>query len=261
MLSIHKETHFFKNLYAQQVLHVNKNPKLDAHMDYVSSHFAQDFTIVRQIRVAEMIMPYLKGRVLDFGCHHGFDACVYKLRHMDALELYGCDVVSEQAYQPFYHFSGIQYKQVTHPYLLDYTDEYFDVVVSNGVLEHVMDDMASLRELYRVLKPSCTLIVTCLPNYYSYTEWVQRKRHHPSHDRLYTVFQVRKMLKEVGFSLVHYDRFFMLPTLLGGFSDNIKRIYQYLSPVVSLFNNVLENTPLLNHFSSNLFFVARKNLM
>ena len=75
------------------------------------------------------------------------------LRLGDAVELHGCDVCDGEDYRPFHEFSGLRYRRFHHPYLLEYEDASFDVVTSNGVLEHVPDDDRSVGEVFRVLTP------------------------------------------------------------------------------------------------------------
>lgn len=47
------------------------------------------------------------------------------------------------------------YKGIEQIDILDisYTDNYFDLIICNHVLEHIPDDQRAMRELYRVLKP------------------------------------------------------------------------------------------------------------
>src|SRR5690606_36209191 len=42
---------------------------------------------------------------------------------------------------------------------LDFKDDTFDIVFQNEVLEHVHDDVQTLKESLRVLKPSAKLII------------------------------------------------------------------------------------------------------
>ncbi len=73
---------------------------------------------------------------------------------------YGCDVDpqaiedAKQAY-PHVHFNVVVPSQG-----LPYEDACFDVVVMLGVLEYVPDELETIREIARVLKPGGTLILS-----------------------------------------------------------------------------------------------------
>lgn len=111
-------------------------------------------------------------RLLDAGCGDGLlldylAACLRKLWPQTGLELYGYDV-SNHGVQPAGYFDKtLAMLQSSHPDL-SWTDrlqlirdtdpwpwpaEYFDIVVSNQVLEHVRDHLAFFGELQRCLRP------------------------------------------------------------------------------------------------------------
>jgi SAM-dependent methyltransferase len=52
--------------------------------------------------------------------------------------------------------SKIRYADITK---LPFTTDHFDLVIANHILEHIPDDVAGMRELYRVLKRGGTAIV------------------------------------------------------------------------------------------------------
>ena len=57
---------------------------------------------------------------------------------------------------------------------LPFDNNSFDCVIGSGVLEHVAMDYESLKEIYRILKPDGRLIITFLPNKFSYAEFMVR---------------------------------------------------------------------------------------
>lgn len=249
-----------RGLWEEQRTHAAGRPGEEsaAGMAYLAAHFGMTLTLERHLRVVDALMPYVRGRVLEWGCRHALDSCLYRMRLGAAVELHGCDVCDGDEYRPFHAFSGLRYARLTHPSRLDYDDESFDVVTSNGVLEHVPDDAASAREVWRVLRPGGRFLVTCLPNRSSYTEALQRLRGATAHDRLYTLRSARALLRDAGFAVECSRRFLMVPTMLNGLPGALKSAYQRGHRTVWAANDLLERLWPLNVLASNLMVVGRK---
>ena len=80
-------------------------------------------------------------------------------------------------------------------------------VVSHGTLEHVADPIGSLAELRRVLRPGGWLLISKLPNRWSYVEYVARNTGRYYHGRLpndhtYTVSSAKLLVEVSGFEVV-----------------------------------------------------------
>jgi SAM-dependent methyltransferase len=103
------------------------------------------------------------------------------------------------------------------PRSLPFDDNAFDVAVSMGVLEHVWetggDEIASLRELARVVKPGGAILVFHFPNASGWIESAIRlagvKKH--LHGRRYSRGQIESLFVAAGIELVKADRYNMLP--------------------------------------------------
>jgi 2-polyprenyl-3-methyl-5-hydroxy-6-metoxy-1,4-benzoquinol methylase len=263
------ELEILKQIYARQVAYVSANPQVLANSDrqqeffefmaYVDSKFALDIIIEREIRIARMVSSYVQGRVLDWGCHHGLSLCLFRMWLGNAVELHGCDVFEGDAYKAFHDYSEALYRRLTHPYRLEYEDSFFDVVLSNGVLEHVPNEVESIREIRRILKPGGEFVITALPNRYSYTEAVARLRGIACHDRLYTPGSLGRTLSREGFEVVASKHFFMLPTMLLGFPHMVRDAYNRARGLVRVSNRALEAAWPLNRLASNLMVVAAKS--
>jgi SAM-dependent methyltransferase len=108
------------------------------------------------------------------------------------------------------------------PTRLPFPDSFFDAAFSVGVLEHVREEggteIASLRELRRVLKPSGLLICCHLPNRHSWIEGITtavhairragKTRHHEFRFRRR---DIRQLCGAAGFELLMMRRYGMLP--------------------------------------------------
>ncbi len=103
------------------------------------------------------------------------------------------------------------------PRALPFDDAVFDAAVSMGVLEHVWefggDELASLRELRRVVRPGGSILVFHFPNASGWIETVVRasgaQKH--LHGRRYSRAQVEALFDEAGLELVKIGRYNMLP--------------------------------------------------
>ena len=227
-------------------------------IDYLAEHFAMDLTIERRLAVIDAMIPYIGGRVLEWGCRHAFDSCVYRMRLGDRSSYTDATLRLKGRMRHSTTYSGLHYRVLRHGLRLDYADGFFDVITSNGVLEHVEDDESSAQEIWRKLKPGGTFVITCLPNAHSYTEAAQRWLKHPAHDRLYTIASTKNLLARAGFEIVGTRYHFMVPTMLNGLPHRVKAAYQRAHRVVWAANHVLERMPLINRLASNFMFVARK---
>ena len=249
-----------RDLWVQQREYVASQNVAGAHLDYLEAHFSMSLTLRRRLAMIDWLASRIKStdRVLEWGCQHAVDSCIYRRRLGPEIELHGCDCVAPDSYKPFYDYSGIQYVEIQHPYLLDYPDGHFDVVTSNGVWEHIYWEQESLREVYRIVKPGGLFLVACLPNLYSYTEAFQRSMGHVAHDRLYTMESAREALECSATRSSSTEYRLVVPTMLNGFPDRLKNLYQKFDGAVWFANTLLEHAWPINRIASNLMLAARK---
>ncbi len=102
------------------------------------------FKLYRDILVDLGVQMHTDTRILDWGCGTGGLVAEGRAAGYDVI---GCDFGVELGTNP--HLSAIDAAN----YRLPYPDHSIDIIISNQVLEHVMDYDASLSELRRVLKP------------------------------------------------------------------------------------------------------------
>jgi SAM-dependent methyltransferase len=97
------------------------------------------------------IAPYLSGRWLDFGCADG--GYVAALLRNGASTVVGVDVSECRIKNANARNIPNACFQVFNGARLDFEDSSFDGAFVNEVLEHVVDEQESLREIHRVLRP------------------------------------------------------------------------------------------------------------
>ncbi|MEM8718694.1 MAG: class I SAM-dependent methyltransferase [Cyanobacteria bacterium P01_G01_bin.39] len=109
-------------------------------------------------------------KVLDLGCGAGNSEAKFKA-YSPNVEWFGLDIdespevnARNKTEGNFYTFDGIN---------IPFADNYFDIVYSNQVFEHVRHPEALLKEINRVLKPEAYFIgsVSYLEPYHSFSFW------------------------------------------------------------------------------------------
>jgi SAM-dependent methyltransferase len=116
-------------------------------------------------------------------------------------------------HNPGYETADLHQANVTHQADIIYLplpDASYDVVIANHVLEHIDDDRQAMRELFRVLRPGGTALLTVPINASrattyenaSVTQPVERQAHFnaPDHRRFYGL-DFADRLREAGFAV------------------------------------------------------------
>ena len=170
-------------------------------------------------RLVDRLVP-VGGQMLDWGAGVGHFAYVQQRlgREVTAYTLqpssYNCynDVLASLADRaPFRVSIG------TDPVTLPFPDASFDSVVSCGVLEHVRefggDDLQSLGEIRRILRPGGVFVCMHLPNRFSWIEWSNRVLGTSHHRFTYTRKDIDQLLANAKFELRSHHRYGVLPKL------------------------------------------------
>jgi ubiquinone/menaquinone biosynthesis C-methylase UbiE len=177
-----------------------------------------DMSFKRRVQtVFEWLPPHDHLTILDCACGRGFYLTYY--RRLSQARLVGLELEAEiihKAQQNVGHLPNIHLTRA-NIYSLPFPDEYFDGVILSEILEHIEDDVAGLREVYRVLKPGGVVAIT-VPNA-NYPFWwdpINKSletllqthiQHGPlagiwaNHVRLYTLEHLRRSVQSAGFQI------------------------------------------------------------
>ncbi|MCF7799633.1 class I SAM-dependent methyltransferase [Candidatus Babeliales bacterium] len=128
------------------------------YKDYKSGMSQDHFWLQGKTELIEILFNKLNleknSKILDIGSGTGQDlqiinkfgnAYVVDIEQK-SLDMIPIDLVSE--------------KKLSDACNLDYPDNYFDIVVTFDVLEHIKNDKKAVQEIYRVLKPNGKFIFT-----------------------------------------------------------------------------------------------------
>ncbi len=111
----------------------------------------------RRLDMVRRAVPLEERRILDVGC--GVGAFARRLREFSR-DVYGVDIDEERVRRGAAQVPNLALALGEY---LPFADETFDVVLLHEVLEHVTDDVATLREVRRVLRQEGRAVVFC-PN-------------------------------------------------------------------------------------------------
>jgi SAM-dependent methyltransferase len=227
-----------------------QDPADPASQLYLSSRAA----LLNYVRFADEVKRFLRSgdRVLDWGCGLGQVSWLLARRNLAVTSF---DIQRFPA-----HSMVIDEDQIVlgdDPVLLPFPSASFDAVLSCGVLEHVPDERASLREIKRVLKPGGFFFIYQLPQRYAYTELINRWRSGGwHHQRRYTPRSIKTQLDAAGFLLMHQRRNNILPKNLTGLPSVARRAYNGIAYLVNSLDLRLSKVPLLNLLCHSIEIIA-----
>lgn len=141
--------------------------------------------------------------LLEIGCGTGFVLSNIK-REFQNINLFGSDIFSEgftyaKNRVPEATFFQMDAKQIP------FEDE-FDVIGAFDVLEHIEDDEAVLKQMYRACKPKGGIILT-VPQHDFLWSTIDE---HARHVRRYHAINLKKKVKRVGFRVLRITSFISL---------------------------------------------------
>lgn len=123
-------------------------------------HLADKVYRENQLKILELLRETNGDKLLDIGCAGGaFSLECAKM--LGAKEICGIEIDENRAKEA--ENRGIRVFAMDASNTFPFKDEYFDVIVANQVLEHVLDVDNMLRESYRVLKQG-GVVVLSTPN-------------------------------------------------------------------------------------------------
>jgi len=208
---------------------------------------------IRWARRVKMLSSHLKPgmTVLELGC--GTGSFTRELARSGA-EVFAIDVSPELLEMAKADCSApnVQY-QIQNAYALTYSDATFDSVVGSSVLHH-LEIEAALREIYRVLKPRGTILLT-EPNMLNpqiaiqkNVLWIKRKLGDSPDETAFFRWPLRRLLEQIGYRDVRIDPFdFLHP-----------RTPVPLIGRVNTLGRFLEKVPVISELAGSLFIRAVK---
>lgn len=198
------------------------------------------------------------SRVLDWGA--GLGHLSYALGRCGfravGFALEPCALAATADGKPFSFVRG----GTGQPTALPFRDGAFDTVVSAGVLEHVHevggDEVLSLREIRRVLRPGGLFVCAHLPND---TSWIEHAAAHLgryTHPKRFVVADISGLLVRADLTLLEKRRYGLLPRNCWA---RLPAAVRHSAALASAWNGADSlGASLLDHYCQNHLFIARK---
>jgi len=170
--------------------------------------------INEHILFIQMIQKYVKSlqnkgpvNVLEIGCGTAIDS-YYIAEHTHA-NVWAIDISSKAiqvAERVGRHFNGKINLKVADALSTDFKDSFFNLIFSQGVIEHFKNPVPLMREHKRLLGDDGYLIIDVPQKYNIYTLFrkllIRMGRWPYGWERGYSIFELRKLGKQVGFKVV-----------------------------------------------------------
>lgn len=140
-----------------------------------------------------LLMPYyyvrdmIHGDLIEPGCGEGRGIPVV---HPFVDTYLGIDKNDEVINSLKHKFPGCRFEQMHFPPMKGMADQSFDSCISFQVIEHIKDDLLFIKEIYRVLKPGGTAVITTPNRKMSLTR-------NPWHVREYLAGELRSLVSQV----------------------------------------------------------------
>jgi SAM-dependent methyltransferase len=225
-------------------------------------HLDQPIGLWNYIRIAnDIVRQAPRGRLLDWGC--GYGQMTYLLQRR-GFQVTPFDIGAPETSLPDMPLCrGLSIVRTQHPTTLPFEIASFDVVLSCGVLEHVDEysqpgnEIKSLHEIARVLRPGGLFLIYQLPQRYAWQEAVIRRfRLGYAHSRRYTAAEIIRLLESTGYRTQRVRRANLIPKNLTGMPTPLRRFYSRFSRPLIMVDGWLSQLPLLNQIAGVLEITA-----
>ena len=212
------------------------------------------------VRNSDQISRVLGKRpcqVLDWGCGYGQMTWLLANR--------GYKVTATDLPGAYYQHSellkhpDVTWLSATDPINIDVPSGSFDAVVSSGVLEHAPNIQASMKELWRVLKPGGYLFVFRFPNEWSYIEWFGRRTASWHHPIRMTRRELHFLMKMNSFEDLRMGYDTILPVnCMNPYTLWFRPLRERFHSSFYWLDQILIRFPLTSFLSTSIWLVARK---
>lgn len=251
------------NLQIKQII----NELIEMQTKYPNCDLSQFQSLIganQYYQLYQLLSKYIvKGsQVLDWGCGNGHFSYFLLAAGYQTYGFSFNDFPLRQ-YLKLKDQLNYEFKLGTHqePKILPYPNDQFDAVVSVGVLEHVREtggnEIDSLKEICRILKPGGYFICYHFPNQFSWIEsislYIPNKHHHKYR---YNQQIINNLCQQTGLEIAELKPYGFLPRNISSKLPKILKKSALISNIWNISDKILQY--LLSWFCQNYLFIAKK---
>lgn len=226
--------------------------------------FQSLLTLQQYQYVYEKTLEYIQPnhKALDWGCGNGHFS-YFLLQQNVEVTGYSFDSL------PPFLIGSKGYKFVvgkqSEPKTLPFNSQSYDYIFSIGVLEHVHEtggnELESMLEISRLLKPGGLFLCYHFPNQHQWVEALVRKLNlnEYTHAKKYTDTEIRELVSQSGMTLESIGLYNFLPRNPFVRLPTSIRDSRILAKIIDSLDRILSF--LLPQFCTNYYFIARRSAM
>lgn len=255
-MSLDKLNHLKIDDFINEIMQIQ-----DKYPNYGLYQFKSLVSANQYCQLYEIFLNYIAqdSKVLDWGCGNG---------HFSYFLLKACYQASGFSFNDFKfreYLNQLDYEfeigHIDEPKKIPFSNNTFDAVVSVGVLEHVREtggnEIDSLKEIYRILKPGGYFICYHFPNKLSWIELISSlipDKHH--HEYRYNRKMIYSLCQQTGLEIVEVKRYGFLPrNIWCNLPKEIKNNH-LICNIWNISDEILKYP--FSLLSQNYLFIARK---
>ncbi len=235
--------------------------------------------LLRNLRVINKVKSLISKkniRILDLGCGYGYNTYLVNSL-IKKSNILGIDYNSKKkTWRTINKKIGYIRFIEGDARKIPFKNDYFDLVIMWGVLEHVGERKLNkinkfedklkkitqegrcLSEVYRVLKPKGIFSINYLPNKYTYIEFFTKyfKNLH-THFRKFTKKEISFQLKDNNFRIISIKRVHFIPSLYYHFGNKVGNFFDKNFLFFDFIDRSFIKTP-LNFFAQDFEIICKK---
>lgn len=188
-----------------------ENVPIDYYQNGVKNNFLQKYWHSNKLKNVLKYIDSSPRKVLDMGCASGWFVSEIQKKYPNS-DFYGIDIYDEAIRYANKLYPQIKFS-VSDAHKTKYENDFFDLIISTEVIEHLEDPKIAIKEMKRILKKNGQLIIEVDSGsvLFSIVWYLWRKINgkvwNDSHLHSFNVAKLENIAKELDFKIEKKNKF------------------------------------------------------